>query len=122
MIKLDAFTSAYVIAALWSTNDESTPAGGEPMDANYGIMDIADETLQKMIDDCNKFREQNKELLELSGLSDEYAGHDFWLTRNGHGAGYWDRGSEDVFDQLTVACDKWPEIDLYVGDDGKIYA
>ena len=21
---------------------------------------------------------------------DEYAGHDFWLTRNGHGAGFWD--------------------------------
>ena len=121
MKQLDAFTTAYAIAALWSTNDESNPQGGDPLDDNYNIVDIADETLQQMIDDCKKFREENKELLELSGLSDEYAGHDFWLTRCGHGAGFWDRGSEDVFDQLTEACNKWGEVDLYVGDDGKIY-
>tara|TARA_R110002012_G_scaffold295739_1_gene492457 strand:+ start:107 stop:430 length:324 start_codon:yes stop_codon:yes gene_type:complete len=23
----------------------------------------------------------------------EQAGHDFWLTRNGHGSGFWDRGT-----------------------------
>jgi hypothetical protein len=121
MEQLDAFITAYAVAALWSTNDESNPQGGDPLDDNYNIVDIADATLQQMIDDCKKFREENKDLLELSGLSDEYAGHDFWLTRCGHGAGFWDRGSEDVFDQLTEACKKWGEIDLYVGDDGKIY-
>ena len=26
------------------------------------------------------------------GYRDDQFGHDFWLTRNGHGTGYWDRG------------------------------
>ena len=30
---LDRFTASYIEAALWSSMDESTPAGGEPMDA-----------------------------------------------------------------------------------------
>lgn len=31
-MKHDAFTSAYIECALWSTNDESTPQGGEPLE------------------------------------------------------------------------------------------
>ena len=46
--QLDAFTLAYIEAALWSSNDDSTPQGGEPLDANYGIKDIDPDTLEKM--------------------------------------------------------------------------
>jgi hypothetical protein len=50
------------------------------------------------------------------------AGHDFWLTRNGHGAGFWDGDlSEDVGNALTEAAKKFGECHLYVGDDGQIY-
>ena len=34
----------------------------------------------------------------------ELAGHDFALTRNGHGAGFWDRGLGKIGDMLTDAC------------------
>lgn len=29
--------------------------------------------------------------------------HDYWLTRNHHGAGFWDRGLGDLGDRLTEA-------------------
>ena len=34
----------------------------------------------------------------------ELAGHDFALTRNGHGAGFWDRGLGEIGDMLTNEC------------------
>lgn len=46
---------------------------------------------------------------------------DFWLTRNGHGVGFWDRDVGAVGDRLTKACKKFGETYLYVGDDGKIH-
>jgi len=49
--------------------------------------------------------------------------HDFWLTRNGHGAGFWDGDWDDeTGKRLTTISKKYVEIDLYVGDDGKIYS
>lgn len=54
---------------------------------------------------------------------EELAGHDFWLTRNGHGAGFWDRSELDKPTQgrLTKAAHAFGNSDLYVGDDGRIY-
>ena len=76
------FLQAYITAALWSTTDESTPAGGEFLDANYGPEDLAPETLEKMKADCERFQAENAQDI-ASDL--ERAGHDFWLTRNAHG-------------------------------------
>jgi len=81
---LDSFTKAYIEAALWSSNDESTPQGGEPLDANYGITDIAPATRETIIADCKRFQEQNAALLIDANCfykrcaTLEYAGHDFW--------------------------------------------
>jgi hypothetical protein len=51
--------------------------------------------------------------------------HDFWLTRNGHGAGFWDDpkywGGQKNADALSKAAEAMGGKDLYVGDDGKIY-
>lgn len=38
------------------------------------------------------FYEANKELLRESGLTPDQCGHDFYLTSQGHGVGFWDRG------------------------------
>ena len=46
--ELDTFTRAYVECALWSSLDDE----GNPLDANYGADDIAPETLQTMIAEC----------------------------------------------------------------------
>ena len=118
---MNAFVEAYIEAALWSTNDESTPEGGEPLDKNYGIGDISPETINAMTADCLVFQEQNSD--DLEKCTDEQGGHDFWLTRNGHGAGFWDRDylDDDVGERLSEASRAFGEENLYVGDDGTIY-
>jgi hypothetical protein len=117
---LDDFTRGYIRAALWSTNDESDESGGVPLDENYGPEDLTVEALDKMIQDCDKFQQENSELLAQAG-EPARNGHDFWLTRNGHGAGFWDRGyPEAIGEALSDAARKAGEVDLYVSR-GKIH-
>ncbi len=113
--QLDDFTRGYIEAALWSTSDEDDV----PLDYNFSIADIHQTSLRAIIQDASTFQNENRELLRGEDLS--RAGHDFWLTRNHHGAGFWDGGySKDVGDRLTVAAHKYGEVDLYVGDDGRV--
>ena len=118
---LDAFTRAYIECALWSSMDNSNEQGGGPLDLNYDITDIAPETLACMAADCADFQASNAE--HLADYPDENAGHDFWLTRNGHGCGFWenDFSTPEHCEALTAAAKARGSCDLYVGDDGKIY-
>ena len=117
---LDTFTAAYVECALWSSTDESTPSGGYPMDDNYSAEDIAPECLAEMVADCAKFQAENA--ADIDG-DYEQAGHDFWLTRNGHGAGFWDGDwPENAGERLTKASKAFGTCTLYIGDNDSIYA
>ena len=112
-------TQHYLICALWSSTDNTTPQGGEPLDANYSLDDIAPESLEQAERDCLAFLEAHEEL-----IAGQYqrAGHDFWLTRNRHGAGFWDGDWEEATgDALTVASYTYRELTPIVGDDGLIY-
>ncbi len=85
------FFAAYITAALWSTTDQSDESGGVPLDRDHGPEDIDAETLKGMRADCEKFWGQAEALIAGDDPScrcspEEYAGHDFWLTRNGHGS------------------------------------
>ena len=127
--EFDSFFNAYMETALWSSHDESDDSGGNPMDENYSTGDIADECYESMKADCRKFFKENYEVMdEADGPSgpdyDEWGhmGHDFWLTRNGHGAGFWDGDySEPHGDLLDEAAKSFGEIDLYIGDDNTIH-
>lgn len=121
--KLDAFTLAYIECSLWASTDFSDDSGGEPLDANYSLDDIAPDTLAEMVRDCESFRSDNAETMgEFSRADDERAGHDFWLTRNRHGAGFWDGAwRKDIADRLTEYSHNAGSYDLYVGDDNLIY-
>lgn len=123
--KLDAFTRAYVEAALWS----STGDDDEPLDSNYTVDDLAPELIREIIADCAKFQAENAadiaaidDVRTRQWTADELAGHDFWLTRNGHGAGFWDRGLGEIGERLTAAAHAFGEADLYIGDNGLIYS
>ena len=124
MQDLDNFTRAYIECALWSSTDDNDT----PLDSNYSAQDLAPETLAAMVVDCARFQAANAALLAkwIEDCADE-AGHDFWLTRNHHGAGFWDHAirtpaQDAIGEKLTDAAHAFGAVDLYIGDDGKIYA
>jgi len=104
-IKVDAFTMSYIETALWSTpvltEDGSGDAG--TLDDHFGPEDIPLAILQEMIRDCEDFQRSERHALHFSGLSPEQAGANFWLTRERHGAGFWDHGQERIWKHLTDA-------------------
>lgn len=144
------FATAYIEAALWSSTldpygecpecgktavlnrwnednecvcsdcSERQPNHEPPADRNYCWTDLAPETLQRMLDDCAKFEREN----DPADYPTENAGHDFWLTRNRHGAGFWenDFGTEEQCEKLTEAAHAFGEFNLFVGEDGLIYS
>ena len=47
-----------------------------------------------------------------------HIGHDFWLTSQGHGAGFWDRGLDEIGDTLTDSVSGHSDIvGLYLNDE-----
>jgi hypothetical protein len=64
---------------------------------------------------CASFLHNNP---DVDGLSPESVGHDLWLTSQGQGAGFWDRGYEYARGQRLTARAKLEQMDVYVGEDG----
>ena len=64
-------------------------------------------------------KDENRYLTAATVAATVYAqhGHDFALTRNHHGAGFWDRGYGDVGDRLTDAAQAYGEHSVLT-DDG----
>lgn len=114
----------YAIAGLWASYDSDT---GEYLDENYSYEDITPETLEKMKEDVKKFIKENAKILKewgMSGMSESQIGHDFWLSRNGHGAGFFDRTDlcpKELCNKLQESARNFGSVILYVGNDGKIY-
>lgn len=111
---LDAMTQQYVGTALWSSLDDND----EPLDSNYGPEDLAPDTLTQMREDCADFAQAN--WADLYDMDPGQAGHDFWLTRNRHGAGFWDRGLGAKGERLTEMSKPYGEVYLLICDDGTI--
>lgn len=111
---MDEFIKAYLQAALWSSNNENEDGSA------YSIENIAEESVAEAIKDCNLFRQKAGDLLDEYEDSD--CGHDFWLTRNGHGAGFWDGDYEQGDgEKLTSLSKEFKDLSVYLGDDGLIY-
>ncbi len=141
---LDAFTQGYIEAALWTSEEQLSEESGRQMSGtgfyrdnnaelqtvlipgDIGFSDLAPETVQTMKTECARFHLAACDYLDAankldSSYTEARAGHDFWLTRNGHGAGFWDRGLGEIGDKLTKIAKCRRETNLYIGDDGKIY-
>lgn len=120
--QLNAFISAYITAMLWST--PGTTPDGEELES-LEALELAPETVQRVVTECTGFYTTAFKVLshlDESGLhSFELSGHDFWLTRNGHGVGFWDRGLGNAGDYLTALSQQAGEQYPYIGDDNLIY-
>jgi hypothetical protein len=93
---------------------------GNQLSDNYTSEDIAPSDRQSMLDDCRAFYAAHSTLMKQHG-TDEQCGHDFWLTRDRHGAGFWDRGTGEIGELLTQAAHTYREQNIEVGDDGQLY-
>jgi hypothetical protein len=114
-VSLDPFTRQYLETALWSSTDDD----GDPFDREYGPEDFAPEAITQAAEDCAGFRAAQAD--DLAEIEDTQAAHDFWLTRNRHGAGFWDRGLGEIGRRLTDAAHAYGSCDVYLGDDGRLY-
>lgn len=109
LVTIDEFTRGYLEAALWTSDPYSGISGEWSEHDEWTIANIRAEDLQRAIVVCADFQRDNRE--DLEEVSDTYHvdstqhGHDFWLTRNGHGCGFWDRGYDlnDLGRKLTEA-------------------
>jgi hypothetical protein len=105
---------AYLICALWS----STCQDDEPLDSSYDISDFSPEFLKQAETDIELFESKAGDLIDALDL--EQIGHDLWLTRNHHGAGFWDRGLGETGDKLTELAHSLGEVHLYISDSGQV--
>lgn len=131
----DALQS-YLETAIWADLDGEEDKGGFDLDDlkiaaktgkkydEYSIEDVSGESWASSKQDIEKFIGLAKSYIDL-GIPAKKLGHDFWLTRYGHGAGFWDGDydeyGDEVGDKLTELTKQFPQKWIYVGDDGKVY-
>ena len=105
----ERFFNEYINAMLFYTTDDNDTS----LDVNYSINDIDDDSLNRLKNGCVDFVKENWNILMNEDA--RQAGHDFWLTRNGHGTGFWDGDYDDkVGDILTESCKLYGEINPYI--------
>lgn len=119
---LDEFTEGYITCALWCGVVQEDGMLDEP---DFTIHDLDEALLADMVSDCKDFQSSQEDQLGQAYRHEGYtkgrAGHDFWLNRNGHGTGFWDRGLGLAGAALSDACRPYGGRDLYLSEDGKIY-
>jgi hypothetical protein len=129
--RLQEFSSAYFDCMLFTTTiyTENGTDTGKCLDDRYTPKDIAFDLRRESVSDCSDFLMANADDLayvgeHLDGYTTEKAGHDFWLSRNGHGAGYFDRyhGKHAelcaAFQRLQDAAKVYGTVDVWA--DGKL--
>ena len=112
---LRAMVRAYLECAIWSGHDwddMDDSDNPEPLDTHYSIDDVSWACYRRAVADCKGFMDDAN--LVAHDWTAEQFGHDFSLTRNGHGAGFWDRGRGSIGDQLTTLCRPYGSADLCV--------
>lgn len=111
---ISTIVNHYLICALWSSHDEND----DNLDENYTLDDITLNLSDNSSIDVEKFLELAGNMLD--DWTDEQIGHDLFLTRNGHGAGFWDRDLPYADELTEIVKNNFDEMDLYVTDSGEI--
>jgi hypothetical protein len=120
-----AMVLGYLICAEWSSTHTHNPneENEEVVEFEDVHKKFSDSALELAVKDCIAFVEKAGPEL-LRDIAPDSVGHDFWLTRNHHGAGFWDRDELDADDRgkkLTDIAHAFGEKDLVLGDDGLTY-
>lgn len=102
---IDTILTHYLIAAIFTAGDGELDAY-DPTDFSQEARDSSKKEIEDFL---AKAAERG---IDTSMWSDELLGHDFSLTRNGHGAGFWDRFPEtpEPGHVLTELCKEFGEV------------
>lgn len=135
--EFDTVSDHYLVAVLWTSQSDGdeTPDGEDELDGSQSIHDFTGDTRAAVEKDLLTFLSENKDLIDQarktgygndsgdgSGVLGQI-GHDFWLTRNHEGAGFWDRDAlrdGGLGDKLTEAAQKFGEQSAWAAD-GKVF-
>jgi len=100
----DSFVRGYLSCAEWLATSDS-PSGELTDSQRSRIRGFTRRSIATAKRDCKAFVKQAGKLLDdyqdATGRDMESAGMDFWLTRNRHGSGFWDRGNAPCLRALT---------------------
>lgn len=117
MDQFKIFFNSYIDSILYFSSDQNLDSDA-PLCKKYNSEDFDLATLKELEKNCFEFYSNNFEFIKSNlGL----AGHDFFLTSNGHGAGFWDGDwEEEIGKKLTEESHKYNEVNFWVSN-GKIY-
>lgn len=108
---------AYVECALWT---EESRLDEEATEIGVDVLGLGPEANDELRAAMRAFLDDEDVAALVAQLDPAQVGHDFWLTRNRHGAGFWDRGLGEVGRKLTDAAHAYGDAYLYLGDNGYI--
>jgi hypothetical protein len=97
------------------------------LDEHFGIDDFSDESLDRAESDCVEFFNRIEDLIGRARrfANSSHIAYDFWLTRQGHGAGFWDGDyadeTDDVGDELSKVAAEFGECYIVIGEDGQLH-
>lgn len=109
----DVIVDSYLEAALWTSNDR------EEFD-NKTIWNFSDKAKKQAKKDIEWFLNNAGSVFD--DVDETTIGYDLWLSRNGHGSGFFDRDGYDEDDSkfLMDLSKILGEISIYINDRGWI--
>lgn len=121
---MDTFETQFFETLLWQAlniHDENGESTGERIEDRFYVSDLDPLAVAELKAELEDFTEEACEMLDAEGNGDAHDAHIFCLTRNRHGAGFWDGDYPTYGEALTEMSHGYGEIHLYVGDDGRLY-
>ena len=111
-------TRQYIETAIWADLQDDA---GNPADKDYDASDVAPGTVRQIEAAVDAFFTANAADIEATGSDDGRTAHNLYLSRNGHGAGFFGNGYGPAGDRLQDAARALGESQPYLGDDGRVY-
>jgi hypothetical protein len=103
---MNTFVKQYLETALWSSTGTHPSFDGDiSLDEAYTAEDFSEEAQDVAYHECTKFYDTALDILgaaTVTKLDSETLMHDFWLTRNRHGAGFWDGDYTDYVGKILT--------------------
>lgn len=115
---LPIILDSYLETAVWADAEEGVDTDG---------LDFDEQSIGAARNDVREFYTKTKQITDKINTREDdnfwrMFGHDFWLTRNGHGAGFWDKPETygEAGDELSDIASSMGQRYVTV-DDRKIY-